>query len=143
MRSGTVLSLQLCPGHRKAMVPVESAVAIENLGFERDMHAVADSTRQVLLIDMETLEEFGLGIADVKENVTTRGIVLSDLRRGQRLFVGAEAILEIMKPCAPCSRMDELRPGLRAAIDGRRGMLARVVRGGVIRRGDTITSTTP
>ena len=32
---------------------------------------------------------------------------------------------------------------LREAIDGRRGMLARVVRGGVIRRGDTITTASP
>jgi MOSC domain-containing protein YiiM len=40
--------------------------------------------------------------------------------------------------CDPCSRMDELRPGLRAELDGKRGMLAHVVEGGEIALGDAI-----
>jgi MOSC domain-containing protein YiiM len=121
------------------MVPAESAVVIENLGLQGDMHALPDSSRQVLLIESETLSEFGLAIADVKENITTAGIALMSLARGQRLQVGREVVLEVTKGCAPCGRMNELRPGLRARIDGRRGMLARVKRGGTIRRGDPIT----
>jgi MOSC domain-containing protein YiiM len=34
--------------------------------------------------------------------------------------------------------MDELRDGLRAELEGKRGMLARVVEGGVIAVGDEI-----
>jgi MOSC domain-containing protein YiiM len=37
-----------------------------------------------------------------------------------------------------CSRMDEIRPGLRNEIAGRRGMLAKVVSGGFVRRGNSI-----
>jgi MOSC domain-containing protein YiiM len=40
--------------------------------------------------------------------------------------------------CDPCSRMDEIRPGLQTELDGRRGMLARVVRGGEVAAGDEI-----
>ena len=40
--------------------------------------------------------------------------------------------------CDPCSRMDDLRPGLRAELDGKRGMLARVVEGGEIALGDAV-----
>jgi MOSC domain-containing protein YiiM len=35
--------------------------------------------------------------------------------------------------------MDEIREGLRAQLDGRRGMVSRVVQGGTINVGDAIT----
>ena len=34
--------------------------------------------------------------------------------------------------CEPCAFIDSLRPGLRAAIEGRRGMPARVVGSGEV-----------
>jgi MOSC domain-containing protein YiiM len=34
--------------------------------------------------------------------------------------------------------MDDLRPGLPKEIRGRRGMLCRIVKGGIIRQGDAI-----
>jgi MOSC domain-containing protein YiiM len=40
--------------------------------------------------------------------------------------------------CDPCHRMDELRQGLRAELQGKRGMLARVVEGGEVAVGDEI-----
>jgi MOSC domain-containing protein YiiM len=56
---------------------------------------------------------------------------------GQRVRVGA-AEFEITMVCDPCHRMDELRQGLRAELDGKRGMLARIVEGGEIAVGDEI-----
>jgi MOSC domain-containing protein YiiM len=47
-------------------------------------------------------------------------------------------VLEITKDCAPCPFIDTLRPGLQARITGRRGMLARVLATGTVRRGDLI-----
>ena len=64
------------------------------------------------------------------------------LTTGQRLRLG-EAVLEVTVPCDPCERMDELRPGLRTEIDGRRGMLARVVGSGVVRTGDAVALVAP
>jgi MOSC domain-containing protein YiiM len=40
--------------------------------------------------------------------------------------------------CDPCQRMDQLRPGLRAELEGKRGMLAHVVEGGEIMVGDEV-----
>ena len=40
--------------------------------------------------------------------------------------------------CDPCHRMDELRDGLRAELQGKRGMLARVVESGEVVVGDEI-----
>jgi MOSC domain-containing protein YiiM len=40
--------------------------------------------------------------------------------------------------CDPCSRMDEIRPGLQAELEGRRGMLARVLETGEVAAGDEV-----
>ena len=133
----TVVGLQVCPGYREPMAPVESARAVENLGLEGDRHAKGDSKRQVLLIEAETLEKLDLHVGDVKENITTRGIALMGLPLGTRLCVG-QAVLEITGQCHPCSRMEELRPGLLQELGGQRGMLARVAQSGTINVGDTI-----
>jgi MOSC domain-containing protein YiiM len=137
-KQASVLSIQLCPGHRKPMAPVASAELVANLGFRGDVHAIADSSRQVLLIERETLDALGLGVGEVKENLTTTGIRLMALAPKTRLRLGSGAVLEITKPCSPCSRMDEIRPGLLKDIAGRRGMLARVITGGIVRNGDAI-----
>ena len=60
------------------------------------------------------------------------------LPAGTRLRLGGSAVLEITAICEPCFRMDEIRDGLRAELEGRRGMLARVVEGGTIGVGDAI-----
>jgi MOSC domain-containing protein YiiM len=56
---------------------------------------------------------------------------------GTRLSVG-EAVFELTGECHPCSRMDEIRPGLRETLGGQRGMLARVTQSGTINVGDVI-----
>ncbi len=136
--SGTIRSLQICPGHRRPMRPLDRCTVIENCGLENDLHALPDSARQILLIENETLEALGLEPGQVRENITTAGIALMVLNRGDHLKVGTDVLLEITKPCSPCSRMEEIRPGLLRDLSGRRGVLARVVKGGVIVAGDPI-----
>ena len=136
--AGTICALHLCPGHRKPMQPVGEARLITNLGFSGDRHALPDSSRQVLLIEKETLDSLGLDPGIVKENITTKGIELMKLHSKERLFLGADVVLEITKACSPCSRMEEIRPGLQQQLASRRGILARVVEGGMVRHGDLI-----
>jgi MOSC domain-containing protein YiiM len=73
----------------------------------------------------------------IRENITTRGINVNGLAAGQRLRVG-DAQLEVSLPCTPCDLLEKIRPGLRRELRGRRGMLYRVIGGGIIRQGDTI-----
>jgi MOSC domain-containing protein YiiM len=40
--------------------------------------------------------------------------------------------------CDPCHLMEEIRPGLQAELEGRRGMLARVVQTGSVAVGDEL-----
>jgi len=74
----------------------------------------------------------------VKENITTRGIDLTKLSPGQQLQLGECVRLVLTGTCEPCSRMDEVKTGLKAELEGRRGMLARVVAGGMFSVGDAV-----
>jgi MOSC domain-containing protein YiiM len=134
---GEVLHLFEAVAHGQPMREADEVTAMVNKGFEHCIHGRLGNSRQVLLMDIETLGEFGIAPGRVKENVTTRGLDLRGLGLGQRLSAG-EAILEIAKPCEPCRHIDEIRMGYREAMRGRRGVLCRVIQGGRIRRGDRI-----
>jgi len=98
--------------------------------------------RQILLIEAETLDGFGLNPGDVRENIVLRDFPLSGLTAGALLRAG-EVLLEITGNCAPCDRMDSLRPGLQAEIRGRRGLLAKALTGGTIQVGDLVEAVPP
>ena len=134
---GTVTNLQICTAHRAPMRHKQTLRAIADLGLEGDLHAKQGSTRQVLFMDEETLTAFGLSAGRVRENITTRGIDLKALAPGTRLRVGG-AVFEITKSCTPCNFIEDIRPGLRAEMEGQRGMLARVVEGGEVCVGNAI-----
>ena len=72
-----------------------------------------------------------------QENITFDGADVEKWPVGQRVRVGA-AEFEITMVCDPCHRMDELRDGLRTELQGKRGMLARVVESGEVAVGDEI-----
>ena len=111
--------------------------ALEDVGLEGCMHARPQGKRQVLLVDRETLDIFELAPGIVRENVTTEGLDVNGLAIGQRLQIG-EVELRVSAVCDPCEQIEALRPGLQAAMQGRRGMLCKVVRGGLLRPGDEI-----
>jgi MOSC domain-containing protein YiiM len=134
---GQVAHLLLSIGSRQPMREAESALALADRGLEGCRHARPGSRRQILLVDSETLDSFGLQPGQIKENITTHGLRVNDLAPGQRIQVG-QAILEVTGPCEPCSRMDEIRMGLQQELHGQRGTLCRVIEGGRIQRGDTI-----
>jgi MOSC domain-containing protein YiiM len=91
----------------------------------------------VLFASAEHLNALGVEYGRIRENFTIEGADVHDWPVGQRLRVG-EALFEITMVCDPCSRMDEIRPGLQDELDGRRGMLARVVESGEVAAGDEV-----
>jgi MOSC domain-containing protein YiiM len=110
-------------------------VRFDHEGMEGDAHRAPNSIRQVLLEDRETLDALGLAPGVVKENVTVEGLGVNSLPVGTQVFLG-DVVLEITKEAGPCSRMEEIRPGLQAELEGCRGALARVVVPGTVRVGD-------
>jgi len=134
---GTIVSLHIATAHRAPMQRTESARAVADLGLEGDIHNKAGGKRQVLLLDEETLNTFGLEAGRVRENITTRGIELKTLAPGTRLRIGS-ALFEITQACDPCKMIEDIRPGLREQMHGQRGMFVRVIVSGEVRTGDVI-----
>ena len=132
-----VQNLFRAPQKRLPMEELREVRAVADLGLEGCAHARPGSSRQLLLVDRETLEATDLRPGLLRENITTDGLNVSGLKPGQQLRIG-EASIEITAVCTPCDQMEKIRPCLRKELWGRRGMLARVLVGGIIRSGDPI-----
>jgi MOSC domain-containing protein YiiM len=131
-----VLHLFRAPKRRAPMEELASAEVVKNAGLQGCVHA-RGGKRQVLLVDAETLGAFQLEPGSTRENVTTEGLDVNGLAIGQRLRLG-EVELEVSAVCDPCEQIAALRPGLQAEMQGRRGMLCRVLTGGTLELGDVI-----
>jgi len=132
-----VLKLFRAPNRGLPMEELPEVAAIQEVGFQGCSHKSPGAQRQVLLVDRESLDALDLGPGMIRENITTEGLNVNGLRPGEFLRVG-EAQLQVTMVCTPCGQMEDLRPGLRKEIRGRRGMLCRIVKGGTIRQGDSI-----
>lgn len=127
---------------------VESTTALVGIGLADDrlgQRGEAElSTRQVTLIQHEHLAVIAqlarvpfVDPIGLRRNLVISGLNLLALKNA-RLQVGA-AVLEIVGPCQPCSRVEEaIGPGGYAAMRGHGGMTARIVEGGPIAVGDAV-----
>lgn len=111
--------------------------ALADHGLEGCAHARPGGKRQVLFASSEHLDAVGVEPGRIRENFTVDGVDVQSWPVGQRLRAGT-AVFEVTMVCDPCERMDAIRPGLRAELDGRRGMLARVLEDGEIALGDSL-----
>ena len=135
--SGRIQNLYLKTAHKQPMEAVDAAQAEDGMGLVGDV-SFGCKKRQVLLIEKETLDEFGLAPGAVRENMTVTGVTLSGLPAGSLLQLG-EAVLEVTGDCHPCRFLEDIRPGLQNDMNGRRGILGRILEGGTIRVGDAIS----
>jgi MOSC domain-containing protein YiiM len=133
----TIVAIHLSKASRAPLVSVPQVSALLETGLEGDRHAKPKSRRQVLLVEEEVLDEFGLAPGAIREQVTVRGLDLGKLVFGARLRVGG-VVFEVAGPCHPCERMDEVQRGLKQALVGRRGRFVRVVEAGSFAVGDEV-----
>ena len=156
MFQGEVMAIYISPTKGAAMTPVDEVKAIEGVGLDGDRYAAGGGTfsqkkgptREVTLIESEAIEaaavSYGveLGLGDSRRNIVTRGVPLNHLV-GRHFRVG-EVVLEGLKLCEPCSRLEKLtQQAVRKAFAHRGGLRARVVTGGSIRNGDEVRAVDP
>ena len=124
---------------RKSGVSVshERRRAIAGEGLEGCAHANPPK-REVLFVSIEHLDSVGVEPGAIRENLTVEGTDVEQWPVGQRVKVGDDAVFEITMVCDPCQRMEAIREGLRAELEGKRGMLARVVEPGEVAVGDPV-----
>jgi MOSC domain-containing protein YiiM len=109
--------------------------ALADRGLEGCAHARPGGKRQVLFASSEHLDAVGVEPGRIRENFTVRGTDVHDWPVGQQVRVGS-ALFEVTMVCDPCERMDAIRAGLQQELEGRRGMLARVLEEGEVSVGD-------
>ena len=134
-----VAALFVSPGRGSGRsTALERATAVAGLGFEGCAHANPPK-REVLFVSKQHLDALDVEPGAVRENVTVEGVDVHEWPVGQRVRAG-DVVFEVTMVCDPCQRMDALRDGLRAQLEGKRGMLARVVEGGAVAVGDEISA---
>lgn len=125
---------------------VNSAVFIEDWGIEGDAHA-GKWHRQVSLLSHDKVEEFRARGAEVKdgafgENLVVSGIDFRSLPIGTR-FACNEVLLELTQIGKQCHNGCEIFKKMGDCIMPREGVFARVLHGGTISVGDTLTVLSP
>ena len=122
---------------------VAEGILKEDFGLVGDAHADCCTHRQVSLLATESINkmrDLGLdvGPGDFAENLTTEGIDLISLPIGTRIDIGEEVTLEITQIGKECHTKCAIFHKLGMCVMPEEGVFAKVVRGGVVRTGDSI-----
>lgn len=121
---------------------MDSGEFIENHGLKGDAHA-GEWHRQVSLLAQESIDKMiASGINDLDagkfaENITTLGIIVHTLDIGTRLKIGA-AEFEITQIGKECHQKCAIFNKLGSCIMPQEGVFARVIKGGIVKKGDRI-----
>ncbi len=115
----------------------------EDYGLVGDAHADCSTHRQVSLLAVESIDKmrqqgFDVGPGDFAENLTCEGIDVALLPVGTQLSIGKEIILEITQIGKKCHSGCAIFRQTGKCIMPKEGVFARVVRGGVVKPGNTI-----
>jgi MOSC domain-containing protein YiiM len=151
---GSVEAICIAPAASASMTALASAEAIVGVGLAGDRYAekigfysprpTDPGAREVTLFEAEVLDMLRarhgieLDATEHRRNLTVRGVKLDELL-GQRFSVG-DVLLEGVKDCPPCEHLQQLvgKPVLQPLV-GRGGLRARIVVGGTLRVGDSVT----
>lgn len=130
---------------KRLPVAVRSASVIAGRGVVGDRYFLGKGSfshwrgtgRALTLVEAEALEDVGLGFAESRRNVVTRGVDLNALV-GVRFRVG-EVECRGRRLCEPCRHLERLEgDGLMRSLAGRGGLRADVLSNGSIAIGDAI-----
>jgi len=140
--SGRVEAIWIKRAHRGLMDPVQSASLVAGQGIAGNVDR--SRRRQVTLLEAEVwdacMRELGVtkDPAGRRANALVSGVSLAHTR-GRILVIGA-ATLAIDGELTPCERMEDVAPGLQAALrpDWRGGVFAQVLTDGPIAVGDAV-----
>ncbi|MCR5563834.1 MAG: MOSC domain-containing protein [Desulfovibrio sp.] len=133
------VSLSRKKGEKKENRP--SAVLKENFGMEGDVHA--DGThRQLSLLAVESIEamrRLGAEVhpGDFAENITTEGVCLHTLPLGTRFLIGDGIELELTQIGKECHSGCAIAKQVGTCVMPREGVFCRILKGGVVRPGDS------
>ena len=148
MKNGVHMSIveAVCTSTRKGVVKKEqeSVVLKAGWGIEGDAHA-GDWHRQVSLLAAESIELVREVLPTLKkgafaENIITRGVALDRVGIGNRVQIGERVVLEITQIGKECHNSGcAIKKATGDCIMPREGIFAKVIDGGTIVPGDSVT----
>lgn len=137
--------IAVCTSQKKGIKKkaVASGILRKNYGLIGDAHADNQTHRQMSLLAQESIDkmrQLGLEVVagDFAENLTTEGIDIVSLPVGTRLSIGKEIILEISQLGKECHHRCAIYTLTGNCIMPEEGVFARVIRGGLVKPGDSI-----
>lgn len=166
-----VVSLSKDEGHNFSKKTYESLCFLKGMGIEGDAHCgktvkhrsrvKADPSqpnlRQVHLLHSELFVElrdkgFEIEAGTIGENVLTEGLELLSLPTNTVLKLGENVVLRVTGLRNPCAQLDNYQKGLTKAVldkdaEGnlirKAGIMATVIKGGIVKLEDQITVELP
>ena len=116
-------------------------------GVRGDIHA-GRGDRQVTVLPAEVLdalhaEGFAVAAGDMGENLVLRGLAAEAYQPRAVLALGDGAKVEITEQRKPCRELEDIAPGLLKATVRRCGYFGRVIDGGRVTAGTSVTVAEP
>jgi len=130
--------------YRFNRLPVNSLTLIAGHGIERDFKAGRNPSRHINIMSYNTVqllneEGYKTKPGELGEQIVVRGFDVLLAGRGTRLLLGEEAIIELNAPRTPCIWFEQIQGLSHENVVNRLGMMATVIRSGVIRIRDAVT----
>jgi len=130
------------PPERYTREPLTEATLLAGHGIAGDRKG-GKGDRHINLMAAETLEQmraegFRTGPGEMGEQVVVSGLDLAALKPGERLRLGGNAVLCVVKPRTGCQRFREVQGQPLTGTTGRLGLMLTVEAGGVVRVGDPV-----
>ena len=144
MSTGEIKAICMSEKKGTSKRPIEEALFITEHGLKGDAHA-GDWHRQVSFLALEEIEDFRrrggeVEFGDFGENIVAEGIAFHQLPVGTRLKAG-EVFFEITQIGKKCHSHCEIFKRVGDCIMPRKGVFGRVLHGGKLKAGDTLTIT--
>ncbi len=141
--SGKVISVNISAKKGVRKKPVDEILVKTDYGIEGDAHASSEWHRQVSLLALESIkkmQEKGLDVkpGDFAENITTEGLDLVSLPLGTKIHIGAEIIGEVSQIGKECHTRCAIYYQAGDCVMPKEGIFIRVLKGGIIKKGDNI-----
>jgi molybdopterin adenylyltransferase len=135
------------PPDRYSRIPLDQANLLEDYGIEGDRKG-GNPKRNLNLLFAEVVEEltaeghltepgaFG-------EQMIIRGLNATEIKEGTLLKLGSGAVLEVISWRTGCDRLERIQGVEKERLQGRLGVMAKVIRGGLVRVGDAVRVLEP
>ena len=145
MNTGYIYSISISPSRGQLKEEIAEANVIDNWGIEGDGHA-DNWARQITCLDWSSVQKMNAayhisaGPGDFAENLLIDGIDLSNAKIGSKIHISDGIILEVTQ----IGKEDH--PSIVSRTFGvsllpKEGLFCRVIRGGIVRKGDLVDMT--